>query len=263
MVVLAYVAAEMIDYSVSSYKSNKNVEVLREKVGEALTELTVDAQTGKPVVVAAKAPEPVPRVTQEIPILDKYKELYEMNNDLAGWISIEGTNVNYPVMQTVFDEEYYLHRNFDKEEDKEGLPFVDYRADLKNRSTNIIIYGHNMKNGHMFHDLLEYEDEDFLNDHKYIRFDTVRQEAIYEITAVFRSKVMYMTDDAFKFYNFIQADDESELEDFLQTTGSMSLYPITAQAMLTDELITLSTCEYSEEDGRFVVVARRVEEKGN
>ena len=72
---------------------------------------------------------------------------------------------------------------------------------------------------------------------------------------------MYMTDDSFKFYNFIEADDEDDLTDYLSQIKSMSLYDIEPSEGLTDELITLSTCEYSEEDGRFVVVARRVDEK--
>ncbi len=262
MIVLAVVVSKVISYSYDMYKSGKRVEELREKVGIANLVLDTDAETGRPVAVLSKEPEdekPVP--TEKKTVSDKYKELYELNNDLAGWINIEGTAVDLPVMQTVFDEEFYLHRNFDKEEDRAGLPFIDYRCDTNDRSTNIIIYGHNMKNGDMFHDLLLYESRKFFDEHRYIRFDTVYEEAIYEIVAVFRSKVMYMTDDSFKFYNFIEADDEDDLTEYLERIKSMSLYDIEPSEGLTDELVTLSTCEYSEEDGRFVVVARRVGEQ--
>lgn len=262
MIVLAVVVSKVISYSYDMYKSGKRVEELREKVGIANLVLDTDAETGRPVAVLSKEPEdeePVP--AEKKTVSDKYKELYELNNDLAGWINIEGTAVDLPVMQTVFDEEFYLHRNFDKEEDRAGLPFIDYRCDTNDRSTNIIIYGHNMKNGDMFHDLLLYESRKFFDEHRYIRFDTVYEEAIYEIVAVFRSKVMYMTDDSFKFYNFIEADDEDDLTEYLERIKSMSLYDIEPSEGLTDELVTLSTCEYSEEDGRFVVVARRVGEQ--
>ena len=262
MIVLAIVVAKVIAYSYDMYRSGKKVEELREKIGEASLVLDTDAETGRPVAYRAVSNE-----TEEVTerkagtVIDKYRELYDLNNDLAGWISIEGTRVDLPVMQTVFDEEYYLHRNFDREEDKAGLPFIDYRCDTDERSTNIIIYGHNMKNGDMFHDLLFYESRDFFRDHRYIRFDTIYEEAIYEIVAVFRSKVMYMTDGSFKFYNFIEADEADDLTDYLRQIARMSLYEIEPSEDLTDELITLSTCEYSEEDGRFVVVARRVREE--
>ncbi|MCR5431186.1 MAG: class B sortase [Lachnospiraceae bacterium] len=262
MVVLAIVVSKVISYSYDMYRSEKRVEELIEKIGVASLILDTDEETGKPVAYRREdndSHEETPALQKSVSL--KYKELYEINNDLAGWISIEDTRVNLPVMQTVFDEEFYLHRNFDKEEDRAGLPFIDYRCDTNDRSTNFIIYGHNMKNGDMFHDLLKYEDREFFDDHRYIRFDTIYEEAIYEIVAVFRSKVMYMTDDSFKFYNFIEADEEDDLTDYLEKIKSMSLYEINPSEGLTDELITLSTCEYSEEDGRFVVVARRVGEQ--
>ncbi|MCR5830362.1 MAG: class B sortase [Lachnospiraceae bacterium] len=262
MIVLGIVVAKVVSYSVDMYSSRKKVEELSEKIGEATIYLDTDAETGRPVAYRSVEKEE-DKVETEKPktVSEKYKELYDLNSDLAGWISIEDTRVNLPVMQTVFDEQFYLDKNFDKEEDRAGLPFIDYRCDINDRSTNIIIYGHNMKNGDMFHDLLLYDDKKFFEDHRYIRFDTIYEEAIYEIVAVFRSKVMYMTDDSFKFYNFIEADDSEDLTDYLDTIKGMSLYPIEVSEGLSDELITLSTCEYSEEDGRFVVVARRVETK--
>lgn len=264
MLVLAVVVAKIVSYSYDMYRSGKKVEELRQKVGEASLVLDTDAETGRPVAfrsVEPDEPEIVPPGNKTV--ISKYKELYDINSDIAGWISIEDTNVDLPVMQTVFDEEFYLHRNFDKEEDKAGLPFIDYRCDTNDRSTNIIIYGHNMKSGDMFHDLLKYESKKFFEEHRFIRFDTVYEEALYEIVAVFRSRVMYMTDDSFKFYNFIEADEEDELTAYLDEIRSMSLYDIESSEGLTDELITLSTCEYSEEDGRFVVVARRIGEQTN
>lgn len=262
LMVLIIAVTELIGYSSDLYNSNLGHKELRKMVGESSLNLMVDEETGKPVVTRT-ASKVVVEDTEEknYEILDKYKELYDLNNDMAGWISIEGTQIDYPVMQTVYDEEYYLHRNFMKEEDREGLPFIDFRAEIKNRTTNLIIYGHNMKNGDMFHDLLLYEDSNFLNNHRYIRFDTVYDEGLYEIISVFRTHVSYQGEDTFKFYNFIEADSIDDFYAYLRNISSLNLYEIDTYAEQCDELITLSTCEYTEEDGRFVVVARRIKEE--
>ena len=240
----------LINYSVTSYKESLLHSSLKEMVGDSQIELTTDLESGK-TVTSSKA-EGNGR------ILKKYKTLYELNNDVVGWITIDGTRVDYPVMQTVYDEEYYLYRNYYRKDAKEGLPFMDSRCMIGKPSTNLIIYGHNMKNGTMFADLLKYESKDYYDKHKYIRFDTLYEEAIYEIVAVFRSRVAFQNEDTFRFYNFIEADFESEFYDYYEMIRGMSLYNIDAEAMASDYLLTLCTCEYTVEDGRFVIVARKI-----
>ena len=241
----------LIMYSLDSYNETLLHSKLKDMIGESEVTLTTDLETGKTVASAS-----VPGSDGQV--LKKYKTLYDLNNDMVGWISIEGTNVDYPVMQTIYDEEYYLHRNFYQEDAKEGLPFMDSRCIVGRPSTNLIIYGHNMKNGSMFADLLKYESKSYYEAHKYIRFDTIYEEALYEIVAVFRSRVAYKDENTFKFYNFIEADLESEFYDYYNTIRGMSLYGIEAEAESSDYLLTLSTCEYTVEDGRFVVVARKI-----
>lgn len=240
----------LINYSVTSYRESLLHSSLKDMVGESQIELTTDLESGKTVTSSGAGGEGK--------ILKKYKTLYELNNDVVGWITIDGTKVDYPVMQTVFDEEYYLYRNYYGKDAKEGLPFMDSRCMIGKPSTNLIIYGHNMKNGTMFADLLKYESKDYYDRHKYIRFDTLYEEAIYEIVAVFRSRVAFENENTFRFYNFIEADYESEFYDYYEMIRSMSLYNIDAEAMASDYLLTLCTCEYTVEDGRFVIVARKV-----
>jgi len=247
----------LIDYSRASYKSSVVNTSLKDMVGDSQIELTTDLETGRTVTSTSSGKGQGGKGQ----VLKKYKALYDLNKDIVGWVTIDDTRIDYPVMQTVFSEEYYLYRNYYGEDAKEGLPFMDSRCFPDKPSTNLIIYGHNMKNGTMFADLLKYESEDYYKKHKYIRFDTIYEEAIYEIVAVFRSRVAFRDENTFRFYNFIESDYEEEFYDYYNTIREMSLYDIEAEAMASDYLLTLCTCEYTVEDGRFVIVARRIADK--
>lgn len=189
-------------------------------------------------------------------MLSKYKELYEDNNDLAGWLSIEGMRIDYPVMQCE-DDEYYLHHDYYGADSKYGCLYVRERADLE-AGTNFIIYGHNMRDGSMFGDLDLYLKESFYKDHPVISFDTLYEERSYEIVAVFRSQVYNADEDVFKYYQFYQADTEEEFEDFYSNIKELSLYETGVEAQFGDTFLTLSTCAYHVKDGRLAVVAKRV-----
>lgn len=252
--VLLYCVVRMMVYTISGMKAEAGMEVLR-RISSAAS----DKQTEDEALYADNSTSDSAYSTYTSgPVLSKYESLHDMNNDMVGWLSIDGTSIDYPVMQTVYDGEYYISHDFYKEDYKGGVPFIDSRCSLDDRSTNLLIYGHNMKNGSMFHDLLKYEDSDFYKEHRYIKFDTLYEEATYEIVAVFRTRVAYQGEDAFRFYNFIEADSDHELTKYLLTIDNLSLYDIEATAESSDELITLTTCEYSEPDGRFVVVARKL-----
>lgn len=191
-------------------------------------------------------------------IMDKYTELYAENNDLAGWLSIPGMVIDYPVMQCE-DNEYYLHHNYYGEEDKYGCLFVKDIADINTPGTNFIIYGHNMKDGSMFGDLDEYREKSFYEEHSQIIFDTLYEERTYEIMAVFLSHVYKSDEEGFRYYQFYQADTEEEFNDFYENVMEMALYETGITAEFGDTFLTLSTCAYHEEDGRLVVVAKRVD----
>lgn len=255
VIILILCAVRLSIYSIDAYKESLENATLKSMIGESSVSLAQDFETGRYMTTSGKTASPAGSRKQ---VLEKYKSLYDLNSDIVGWISIEGTNVDYPVMQTVYDEEYYLHRNFYREDSKSGLPFLDNRCITGLPSTNMIIYGHNMKSGAMFADLLKYESKSYYEKHRFIRFDSIYEEALYEIIAVFKSNISYVGENTFKFYNFIQADTEEEFYDYYNTIRGMSLYDIDATAISSDYLLTLSTCEYSVEDGRFVVVARRI-----
>ncbi len=190
-------------------------------------------------------------------VLEKYNSLFHQNQNLIGWLKIADTNIDYPVYQTG-NNEYYLSHNSSLEEDKNGALFMDKDCDIKERSTNLIIYGHNMRSGKMFGDLNKYQNESFYQNHKTIKFDTIYEEGEYEVMYVFRSKVYTQEEVVFKYYQFIDAFSEEEFNSDMKEMKALSLYDTGVEATYGDELLTLSTCDYEEEDGRFVVVARRI-----
>lgn len=195
---------------------------------------------------------------EEPEIMENLKKLCAENNDLIGWLSIPEMVIDYPVMQSE-DDEYYLHHNFYGEEDKYGCLFVKNFVDVDTPDTNFIIYGHNMKDGAMFGDLDKYKEEAFYREHPLIYFDTLYEERTYEIMAVFLSQVYENNDDVFKYYEFYQADTDDEFLYFYENITAMSLYETGVTAEFGDTFLMLSTCDYHVDDGRFVVVAKRVE----
>ena len=195
--------------------------------------------------------------TQLPDVLDDYKTLYEKNKKLIGWLKIDDTIIDYPVMQTS-DNKYYLEHNFNQEYDKNGSLFLDCSCSVYPRSTNLIIYGHHMKSGQMFGQLQKYAKESYYEKHTTIQFDTIYEKGTYEIMYVFRSQVYNEDDLVFKYYQFINANSETEFDSYMEEMAALSLYDTGVTASYGDSLLTLSTCDNSQKDGRFVVVARKV-----
>ena len=186
----------------------------------------------------------------------KVEKLQEKNEDIVGWIEIEDTNINYPVLQGE-DNEYYLTHNYKKETSQKGSIFLtkDYDWDLP--STNLLIYGHNIMNGQMFQNLLKFADEEFYKEHPVIRFTTQNEDKEYEIISAFKSRVFYKSEqNVFRYYDFVNAENEEEYNEFVKNAKEASLYDIEKTAKYGDQLITLVTCSYHTEDGRFVVIGR-------
>lgn len=190
-------------------------------------------------------------------VLDEYKTLYEKNKKLIGWLKIDDTIIDYPVMQTS-NNEYYLEHNFNQEYDKNGSLFLDCDCSIYPRSTNLIIYGHHMKSGQMFGQLQKYAKESYGKEHSVIQFDSIYEKATYQVMYVFRSQVYNEDDLVFKYYQFINANSEEEFNSYMKEMEAMSLYDTGVTASFGDSLLTLSTCDHSQTDGRFVVVAKRI-----
>lgn len=244
-------------------QSAEAFENITAMVGEAVPPVEVIATpVADATVPAESAPDAVlPRGTQAVtapPIQtarEKYAAVYEQNPDFVGWISVDGTQINYPVMQTPDNPDYYLKRGFDKSYSDYGVPYMQENCDPE-QSDNRIIYGHHMKNGSMFSGLCRYESEDFYRAHRIIRFDTLAGFGEYEVLAAFCT--VADAQQGFAYHRFIDAEDEAAFDGFIATCKSLALYDTGVTATYGDKLITLSTCEYSRADGRMVVVARRI-----
>lgn len=183
------------------------------------------------------------------------KALKEQNSDLKGYIQIDDTNISYPVMQ---NGTFYLYKNLNKNNSSLGTPFLASYCDIE-KDKNLIIYGHNMKSGKMFSDLVKYKNYNFYQNHKIIKFYTLKNDVTikseYEIVFVFKTAI---NDENFKYYNYYKLNEESEYIEFIENCKSIELYNTGIKTNFNDRFITLSTCEYSQTNGRMVVVARKI-----
>lgn len=193
-------------------------------------------------------------ISEETERMTKIKKLQEENSDIVGWIEIEGTNINYPVLQGK-DNEYYLTHNYKKEKSEKGSIFLNTDYDLKLPSDNLLIYGHNLVSGQMFNNLLKYKDKEFCERYPNIRFTTEKEDFKFEIFSAFYSKVFGKSEEnVFRYYNFVTAKSEKDYNNFIENAKKASLYDTDIDAKYGDRLITLVTCSYHVEDGRFVVI---------
>ncbi len=189
-------------------------------------------------------------------ISSKYANLYDENKDFIGWIKIKGTKINYPVMKTDSDFQYYLYKNFDKEKSIYGTPFIGENCEINPNSDNIIIYGHNMKNGTMFSDLNKYKDYEFYKKHAQVEFDTIYDEGKYKIVYAFVTEVNKK--EEFDYYNYINLSEDNIYNDFIENLEKVKLYDTGIKIEKGDSVITLSTCEKRSNNSRMVIVAKRV-----
>ena len=185
-------------------------EIAKLPMTEAPAESVTDAET-----------EPSAEPTEQPAAERNIQALIAENADCIGWLSIDGTNISYPVMHTPSDPQKYLHRNFYGKYSQSGVPFLDGRCDIQ--STNLIIYGHNMKNGTMFADLKKYVDKDFLSAHRTVKFETADGVQTFTVTEVLKTNISN------EWYNRISAEDGRQL--------------------------ILSTCYGSGKDGRLLIIA--------
>ena len=186
------------------------------------------------------------------------RNLYLENADMVGWIQIEGTGIDYPMMQTPADPNYYLKHDFEKHYTDYGCPFMQADCDALAPSDNLIIYGHNMKDGSMFADLAKYGSKDFWQAHKTVWFDTALGSSAYEIFAVIHTTVQADAADAFPFYRFVDAASPEEFADYVSACQARALYDTGVSVQYGDKLLTLSTCDNITDDGRLLVIAKRI-----
>lgn len=182
--------------------------------------------------------------------------LHEENPDCIGWLTVEGTMIDYPVMYHPQEENYYLHRDFNSEYNANGCLFLSESCD-PDTSDNLIIYGHHMNSGKMFAALEGYKKQEFYTEHPLVTYNTLHGEETYQVMAAFCTPVY--TGNDFAYYAFTKAGSEKEYGSFIEAVKERSFYDTGITAAYGEKLLTLSTCEYSQQNGRMVVVAKKIE----
>ena len=198
-----------------------------------------------------------PKTGQTISVLREYAEVYSRNSDLVGWLRIDGTPINYPVMQTPDSPDYYLKRDFYGNYSSHGCLYAQENCDVFAPSDNITIYGHNMRDGSMLAGIFSYVSPDFWQEHRYITFDTIYEHRTYEVFAIFGTTAS--EGQGFAYHTFVDASGEGEFDWFVNNCGILRYYDTGVSVEYGDSFITLSTCEYSQTNGRLVLVAKLVD----
>lgn len=186
-----------------------------------------------------------------------YQELHDQNSDMVGWLQIENSKINYPVMQTSMDNaNFYLYKDFDKNDSVRGSIYAAEICDVFEPSDNITLFGHNMKDGSMFAYLGNYYEKSAWENNPLIFFDTLTESHVYKIFAVFKTSG---TDNVgFAYHQMADAKDEAEFNQFVATCKELAFYDTGITPVYGDKLLCLSTCEYTIDNGRFVVAAVRI-----
>lgn len=234
----------------------------QEELYANLVQLVEHAETTPQTEPTAEAEAMIPSTpveSTEPVILPEYAELYAQNSDMVGWIRIEDTKINYPVVQSPDSPNFYLNHGFDKGKTDYGCPYVAEICDVSKPSDNLIIYGHHKKNGTMFTALTKFQRKSFWENHKTFSFDTLYEKQTYEIVAVFKTVVYTNSTSEFKYYQFSDAQTPEQFDTYISKCKEKALYDTGVSAEYGDKLITLSTCEYSNKNGRLVLVAKRID----
>lgn len=189
--------------------------------------------------------------------LAQYAALHEENPDMVGWITVEGTVIDYPVMQTPEEPQYYFQRNFHKEYSSGGMIFADASCAADGSASNLLLYGHHMRNGTMFAALGQYDSKEFWKTHSYVEYSTLEEIGRYQVVAAFKQPAENLDQD---FVRMLMAQTDQERQKLLKTIKQLQFYDTGIEVLENEKLLTLATCEYTYDDGRLFVVAKKVEE---
>lgn len=262
VVALIVSGTQVACYVIDAAQQKDAYDELAAMVEQARSEAPPPTKPAADVTVPDSGDAPASPTEPAAPsILPEYVPLYEKNADTVGWIKIEGTSINYPVMQTPDRVDYYLKRSFDGAYSAHGCLYVRESCDVFAPSDNVTIYGHHMKDGSMFAGLKNFSAQSFWEEYHTIDFDTLYEHHTYMVFAVFTTSAS--AGKGFAYHRFESAADESEFDQFVSTCKSLSLYDTGITPEYGDKLICLSTCEYSQDNGRLVVVAVRDPEAPN
>ncbi len=249
ILVFLFSAGSLIHYYAESAQSKQAYESLQSLRGDFIRPAP---QLSSPGVT-----EPPLVTVNGVQVLPELAELYALNSDLVGWLTIPGTNVDYPVVQRKDSVDYYLHRDFYGNKDSHGCLYIREQCDVDKPSDNVTLYGHRMKDQTMLAQLANYESKAFWQENQYLYFDTLQSRHTYQIIYVFTTTAS--EGKGFSYHLLVDAADAEEFNGFLVNCARNSLYDTGLSATYGDKLLTLSTCEYTQENGRLVVVAKRID----
>lgn len=254
LAVFCFSGYQVVSYIIGSRQSAGQFDELSQIVDQNREETRPtapdDSQSTAPEATEGPATPTVPRE------IASYAEVYALNNHTVGWIQIEGTKINYPVMQTPEEDDYYLKRDFNRQYSDWGCIYVREECDVNKPSDNVTIYGHNMSDGSMFAGLHKFIEKDYYEEHKLIYFDTLTEYHVYEIFAVFATTASI--DEGFRYHMMVDAANEAEFDEFIAQCRELAYFDTGIVPTYGDKIICLSTCEYTHENGRLVVAARRL-----
>lgn len=257
---IAVIALLVVAFGISAFylgnyfwegkKSEDRYNELSQMVQNAATEATQAAAAAGPTT-------PQRNLLAAEDILPDYQELHEMNPDVVGWLKIEGTPIDYPVMQSSMEEKnFYLYRDFDKKDSRRGSLYAREECDVLTPGDNVTIYGHNMKDGSMFASLLQYDEKEAWEKNSLIFFNTLNEYHVYKIFAVFKTTAAL--GEGFSFHKMENAANADDFNRFIAKCKELSFYDTGIIPTYGDKVICLCTCEYTLSDGRFIVAAVRI-----
>ena len=236
----------------TEYKENESFEKLAEIVTEDTTDTTIEAIVRKPNLLNISDSDDEFQTEQPVYYTTYYQphsvsNLLSINSECFGWISIAGTNMNYPVMHTPSNPQKYLNRNFYGEYSYSGTPFLDARCSAD--STNLIIYGHHMNNGTMFADLCNYTDYSYFTEHPTVVLETKDGAFAYSVFSVMKVK----SDD--DWYRFTTVGTEKSYNSRIEYAKEKSIYDTGITPVYGQQILTLSTCYGDNQNDRILVLA--------
>lgn len=230
-----------------------------------LPRLTGGSQSNAPALTLPKLSKTAAQTKPTEPrvkvVQDRFKAMHDENPDMYGWITLPNSRVDYPVMRdpaSSSDQWFYLKRNFQKQEDIYGVPFIDARS--AEDSDIYLIYGHETDNGTQFHDFLQYQNEEFFKENPYFLYSDLEHTYQYEIVAFLRSPIYAPSDNVFKIYNYFGTKDKEDFDYYIKNVKAMQFYETGVTPQYGDHLISIMTCmtPYEADDAdKFFIVARR------
>ena len=255
-------AGYLINYGINSYQQQQDYGKLQDIVASIQAEQNKFTDATQPTQSDDSTPTQGEDATVpssgDRDILPEYADLYAMNSDMVGWIKFDGTRINYPVLQSSVDnKDYYLYRDFNKYSRNCGSIYIRETCDLFAPSDNVTIYGHHMTDMTMFTDLDYYKDKSYWEAHQTFTLDTLYEHRTYQIIAVFKTSANLGAGLAY--HRFENADSAEEFQSFLEQIHAIQMYDTGLTAEYGDKLVCLSTCEYTLNNGRFVVVGKWIQ----